>query len=64
MTNDSLLMAESIVEFSPWSFLQYVWPALSDNWSCKPIFGIIESFFCILLAKICVKGEVGAVKPV
>ena len=26
-----------------WSILQYFWPALSDNWSWKPIFGLFES---------------------
>ena len=26
-----------------WSILQYFWPALSDNWSWKPIFAIFES---------------------
>ena len=25
------------------SILQYFWPALSDNWSWKPIFGLFES---------------------
>ena len=25
------------------SILQYFWPALSDNWSWKPIFGLCES---------------------
>ena len=24
-----------------WSILQYFWPALSDNWSWKPIFGLL-----------------------
>ena len=27
----------------PWTILQYFWPALSDNWSWKPIFGLFES---------------------
>ena len=26
-----------------WSILQYFWPALSHNWSWKPIFGLFES---------------------
>ena len=26
---------------SPWSILQYVWPALSDNRSLKPITGLL-----------------------
>ena len=43
MTNGSLMKVESIAESSPWSILQYFWPALSDNWSWKPIFGIFES---------------------
>ena len=25
------------------SILQYLWPALSDNWSWRPIFGLFES---------------------
>ena len=33
MANGSLMKVESIAECSPWSILQYVWPALSDNWS-------------------------------
>ena len=37
------MKVESIVECSPWSILQYFWPALSDNWSWKPIFGLFES---------------------
>ena len=43
MTNDSLMKVESIAECSPWSILQYFWPALCDNWSWKPIFGLFES---------------------
>ena len=40
----SLLMkVESIAECSHWSIQQYFWPALSDNWSWKPIFGLFES---------------------
>ena len=42
MTNGSLMQVESIAE-SPWSILQYFLPALSENWSCKPIFGLFES---------------------
>ena len=41
MTNDSLMKVESIAECSTWSILQYFWPALSDNWSWKPIFGLV-----------------------
>ena len=43
MTNGSLMNVESIAEYSPWSILQYFWPALSDNWSWKTIFGLFES---------------------
>ena len=43
MTNGSLMKVESIAECSHWSILQYVWPALSNNWSLKPICGIFES---------------------
>ena len=43
MTNDSLMQVKSIAECSPWNILQYVWPALSDNWCWKPIFGLSES---------------------
>ena len=43
MTNGSLMKVESIAECSPWSILQYFWPALSDNWSWKPIFVLYES---------------------
>ena len=43
MTNDSLMKAKSIAECSPLSILQYIWPALSDNWSWKPIFDLFES---------------------
>ena len=42
MTNNSLMMVESISECSPWSILQYFWPAFSDNWSWKPIISIFE----------------------
>ena len=37
------MMVKSIVECSPWSILQYLWPALSVNWSWKPIFCLFES---------------------
>ena len=43
MTHGSLMKVQSIAECSPWSILQYFWPALYDNWSWKPIFGIFES---------------------
>ena len=41
MTNGSLMKVKSIVEC--WSILQYFWPALSDDWSWKPIFCVFES---------------------
>ena len=37
------MKVESIAERSTWSILQYFWPALSDNWSWKSIFGLFES---------------------
>ena len=37
------MQVESIAECSPWSILQYFWPALSNDWSWKPIFGLFES---------------------
>ena len=46
MTNGSLMKVESIAECFPCSkgsILQYIWPALSHNWSWKPIFGLFES---------------------
>ena len=39
-TNGSIMKVESIAECSPWTILQYFWPALSNNWSWKPIFGL------------------------
>ena len=36
-TNGILMKVKSIAECSPWSILQYFWPALSDNLSWKPI---------------------------
>ena len=38
MTNGILMKVESIAESSKGSILQYFWPALSNNWSWKPIF--------------------------
>ena len=38
ITNGTLMKVKSIAECSPWSILQYFWPALSDNSSWKPIF--------------------------
>ena len=43
MTNGSLMKVKSIAECSPWSILQYFWPALSDNWSWKLICCLFES---------------------
>ena len=43
MTNGSLMKVESIAERSPQSSLQYFWPALNNNWSWKPIFGLFYS---------------------
>ena len=37
MINVSSMKVESIAECSPWSILQYFWPALSNNLSWKPI---------------------------
>ena len=39
MTNGSLMKVEIIAE----CILHYFWSALSDNWSRKPIFGLLES---------------------
>ena len=38
MENGSLMKVESIAECSPWSILQYFWPALSGYRSWKPVF--------------------------
>ena len=43
MTNGSLMKVKSIAECSKGSILQYFLPALRDNWSRKPIFGLFES---------------------
>ena len=43
MINGSFMKVESKAECSPWSILQYFWPALSDNRSWKLIFGLILS---------------------
>ena len=37
------MKVEIIAECSPWGILQYFWPALSDNWSWKPAFGLFYS---------------------
>ena len=54
MTNSSNMKVESIAECSPWSILQYFWPALRDNWSWKPIISLFESghftqFYCNIM---------------
>ena len=41
MANCSFMKVKSIAECSPWSILQYFWPALSNNWIWKPIFGLV-----------------------
>ena len=43
MANGSLMKVESIAECSKGSILQYFWPALNNNRSWRPIFGLIES---------------------
>ena len=50
------MKVESIAECSHWSLLQYFQPALSDNWSWKPIFGHFRfgrftQFYYILKSK-------------
>ena len=40
-TNGNLMKVKSIAECSKGSILQYFWPALSDSWSWKPIFGLL-----------------------
>ena len=51
MTNGSLIKVKSIAECSPWSILQYFWPALSDTRSWKPILVflrvvVLHRFYC------------------
>ena len=60
MTNGSLMKVKSIAECSKGSILQYFWPALSDNWSWKPFFGLFESgcFTQVLLYVISLNVEV------
>ena len=43
MTNGSLMKVKSIAECSPWSILQYFWPALTNYPSSKPIFSFLLS---------------------
>ena len=47
MTNGSLMKVKSIAECSKGSILQYFRPALSDNWSWKPVSGLLESGFTV-----------------
>ena len=44
-TNGSLMKVEvkSIAECAKGNILHYFWPSLSDNWSWKPIFGLLEN---------------------
>ena len=44
MENGSVMENESIAECSPWSILQYFWPALSDNWYWKQFFFVCVFF--------------------
>ena len=37
------MKVKSIADCSTWSILQYFWPAWSETWSWKPIFGLLES---------------------
>ena len=37
------MKVKSIAECSPWSILQYFWPALSNKQSWKTIFGLLLS---------------------
>ena len=58
MANGRLMKVESIAECSPWSILQYFWPALSDNRSWKPILvfflsGRLRQFFTVLTLDSC-----------
>ena len=45
MTNGSLMKIKSIAECSPWSTLQYFWPALSNKG-----FGLENQFLVIFLS--------------
>ena len=48
MTNGSLMKVESIAESSPWSILQYFWPALSNN------FLVLKTNFFFIFLKVAV----------
>ena len=41
MASGKLMKVKSIAEYSHWSILQYFWPALSNNRSWKPVFGLL-----------------------
>ena len=43
MNQLSLNADQKYCKMLPWSILQYFWPALSENWSWKPIFRLFES---------------------
>ena len=43
LANSSLMNVKSITKCSPWGILHYFCPALSDNLSWKPFFGLFES---------------------
>ena len=46
------MQVKIIAECSPWSILQYFWPALSDNLYWKPIFDLFESgLFTVIINK-------------
>ena len=59
MTNVSIMQVKSIAECFQGSILQYFWPALSDDWSWKPIFGQFESgrFTVIFVPLFCNAGQ-------
>ena len=61
MINGSLLKVESIAECSPWSILQYFWPALSDNPSWIQTFDLsiewpLKTGFTVLITFLSNKG--------
>ena len=51
------MKVESIAECSPWSILQYFWPALSDNWSWKTIFGLFWVWLFYTGFTVCKEGD-------
>ena len=46
------MKVERIAECSPWSILQYFWPALSDDRSWKPIFLVFFDMFGPIISEI------------